>query len=174
MLAYVFIVLALALRFFPHLMNFSPLGAALLFVGAKRPKEEWAPVICVALFVDALLTTQFYQLPLRWDFLASAAYYVIALFIGRMLAEKQDALRVVSASIGGSLVFFLTSNFVAWIALPMYTKDLAGLAKCYWLAIPFFRNTFIGDLLFAALMFGTPAVIAAMQRRRALATIRHT
>src|SRR4051812_7296070 len=142
MLAYAFIVLALALRFFPHLMNFSPLGAALLFVGAKRPKEEWALVLCVLLFVDALLTTQFYQLPLRWDFFASAAYYVIALFIGRMLAEKADALRVAAASIAGSTVFFITSNFVAWLALDMYTKDLRGLAHAYWLAIPFFRNTF--------------------------------
>jgi hypothetical protein len=174
MLAYAFIALALALRFFPHLMNFSPLGAALLFAGAKRPKKEWAPIFCVLLFVDVLLTTQFYQLPLRWDFFASAGYYVMALFIGRMLAEKADALRVAAASISGSMVFFLTSNFVAWLALDMYTKDLSGLVKAYWLAIPFFRNTFVGDLLFSALMFGTPAMIAAMQRRRALATVRHS
>jgi hypothetical protein len=39
------------------------------------------------------------------------------------------------------------------------------------LAIPFFRSTFAGDLIYSAVMFGTPAVIAMMQRKRALATI---
>lgn len=173
MLAYLFIVLALGVRFLPHMFNFSPLGAALLFFGAKRPKEEWAPIICVSLFIDAILTTQVYHLPIRWDFFASAAYYVIALLIGRMLCEKADALRVASASIAGSLVFFLTSNFVAWLALDMYTKDFAGLVKAYLLAIPFFRSTFVGDLLFSAVMFGTPAVIAAIERKRAFAAVRH-
>jgi hypothetical protein len=172
MLAYLFIVLGLAVRFIPHMLNFSPLGAALLFFGAKRPREEWAPVVCVALFADALLTTKVYHLPLHWDFLCSAAYYVIALFIGRMLMEKADALRVVGASIAGSLVFFLTSNFVAWMALDMYTKDLRGLAHAYWLAIPFFRGTVVGDLLYASVMFGAPALVAILQRKRALAVAR--
>lgn len=172
MLAYLFIVLGLGVRFIPHMLNFSPLGAALLFFGAKRPREEWAPVVCVALFADALLTTQVYHLPLRWDYFASAAYYVIALFIGRLLTEKADGLRVIAASVAGSLVFFLTSNFVAWLALDMYTKDLRGLAHAYWLAIPFFRATFAGDLLYAAVMFGAPVLVAALQRKRALAVVR--
>ena len=172
MLAYLFIVLGLGVRFIPHMLNFSPLGAALLFFGAKRPREEWAPVVCVALFADAMLTTQVYHLPLHWDFLCSAAYYVIALFIGQMLKEKADALRVVGASIAGSLVFFLTSNFVSWMALDMYTKDLRGLAQAYWLAIPFFRGTFVGDLLYSAVMFGAPALIAIIARKRAMATAR--
>jgi hypothetical protein len=129
-------------------------------------------MLAVALLADAVLTTQVYHLPLRWDFLASAAYYVIALFIGRMLAEKADAIRVAAASVAGSLVFFLTSNFVAWFALDMYTKDLRGLINAYVLAIPFFRATFASDLLYAAAMFGVPALVTTMQRRRALATVR--
>jgi hypothetical protein len=128
--------------------------------------------LAVALLADALLTTQVYHLPLRWDFLASAAYYVTALFIGRMLAEKTDAIRVAAASVAGSMVFFLTSNFVSWLALDMYTKDLHGLVNAYVLAIPFFRATFASDLLYAAAMFGAPALIAAMHRKRALATVR--
>jgi hypothetical protein len=183
MLAYLFIVVALAFRFIPalaihvapemlSLMNFSPLGAALLFFGAKRPREEWAPVVCVALFADAILTTQVYHLPLRWDFFASLAYYVIALFIGRMLCQKTDAIRVAIASVSGSMVFFLTSNFVAWLALDMYTKDFTGLVSCYVNAIPFFRATFASDLLYSAAIFGTPALIAAMQRKRAVAAAR--
>jgi hypothetical protein len=172
MLAYLFFALGLGVRFIPHMMNFSPLGASLLFFGAKRPRKEWAAVLAVALLVDAVLTTQVYHLPLRWDFLASAAYYVIALFIGRMLAERVDAIRVAAASVAGSLVFFLTSNFVAWLSLDMYTKDLRGLLNAYVLAIPFFRATFASDLLYVAAMFGVPALITAMQRKRALHAVR--
>ena len=178
MLAYLFIVVALAVRFIPHFLNFSPLGAALLFFGATRKKEEWAPVLCAAIGVDFLLTTLVYHLPLRADVFAPLAYYVIALFIGSLLKEGlhdgRSALKIAGASVAGSLVFFVTSNFVAWIGLPqMYTRDLSGLANCYVAAIPFFRSTFIGDLVYSFAMFGTPLMIAAMQRKKALAVVRH-
>jgi hypothetical protein len=181
MLAYLFIVIALAARlgisFMPHFMNFSPLGAALLFFGANRPKKEWAPVVCVAMFADVLLTTMVYRLPLHWDVIAPLAYYVIALFIGSLLKEGlhdgRSALKIAGASIAGSLVFFVTSNFVAWIGLPqMYTRDLSGLINCYVAAIPFFRGTFVGDLVYSFVIFGTPVAIAAMQRKKALAVVR--
>lgn len=178
MLAYLFIAIALAVRFIPHVMNFSPLGAALLFFGAKRPKEEWAPMVCVAMFVDVLLTTQYYHQPLHWDVIAPLAYYVIALFIGSLLKEGlhdgRSALKIAGAAIGGSLVFFVTSNFVAWLGLTqLYTRDLAGLVNCYVAAIPFFRSTFIGDFVYSFVMFGTPALIAVLQRKKALAVVRH-
>jgi hypothetical protein len=173
MLAYIFFALALVIRFVPHILNFSPLGAALLFVGANRPKKEWPAVLAIAMVADAILTTQVYHLAIRWDYLASLPYYVAALFIGSLLANNVSAIRVAAASISGSLVFFITSNFVAWLSLPMYTKDLHGLIQAYVLAIPFFRSTFAGDLLYSAVMFGTPAVIAMMQRKRALVPARH-
>jgi hypothetical protein len=178
MLAYLFIAIALAVRFIPHFMNFSPLGAALLFFGANRPKKEWAPVLCIAMFADVLLTTLVYRLPLHWDVIAPLAYYVIALFIGSLLKEGlhdgRSALKIAGAAIGGSLVFFVTSNFVSWLGLPqMYTRDLSGLVNCYVAAIPFFRGTFVGDLVYSFVMFGTPATIAMMQRKKALAVVRH-
>jgi hypothetical protein len=184
MLAYLFIALAFGVRFLlaipaiNEVMNFTPLGAALLFFGATRKKEEWAPVVCLAIGVDFLLTTQVYHQPLRWDVFAPLAYYVIALFIGTLLKDglhdRVSALKIAGASVAGSLVFFLTSNFVAWLAMPeRYTRDIAGVVDCYVAAIPFFRNTFFGDLVYSFVMFGTPAVIAAMQRKKALAVVRH-
>lgn len=173
MLAYIFFALALAIRFVPHMMNFSPLGAALLFVGANRPKKEWPLLLVIAMVADAILTTQVYHLPIRWDYFASLPYYIAALFIGSLLANKVSVIRVAAASVSGSVVFFITSNFVAWLSLPMYTKDVHGLIQAYVLAIPFFRGTFTGDLVYSAVMFGTPAVIALTQSKRALVAVRH-
>lgn len=45
-----------------------------------------------------------------------------------------------------SFTFFLVSNFgVFW---GFYSHDLTGLAQAYIPAIPFYKNTLIGDLLF--------------------------
>jgi hypothetical protein len=46
----------------------------------------------------------------------------------------------------------------------MYPKTLSGLATCYAAGVPFFRNTAAGDMLFAAIMFGLPAVVAGVAR----------
>jgi len=45
-----------------------------------------------------------------------------------------------------SLLFFLISNFGVWYY--WYPHSLAGLGRCYLLALPFYRNTLIGDVLF--------------------------
>ena len=49
----------------------------------------------------------------------------------------------------GSLIFYLFSNFGVWILGNLYSKDLKGLAECYVLAIPFFKNTFFSTLVFS-------------------------
>ena len=47
---------------------------------------------------------------------------------------------------GSSLLFFLVTNFGVWFF--GYPNTLAGLVSCYTLALPFFVNTIIGDLVF--------------------------
>ena len=53
----------------------------------------------------------------------------------------------------GSLIFFLVSNFGVWTLNEMYQKNFSGLLHCYFLAIPFFINTFLSTLLFSYLAF---------------------
>ena len=50
-----------------------------------------------------------------------------------------------------STVFFLISNFGVWLL--GYPHTLEGLITCYTLAIPFFGNTLIGDLMFTGGLF---------------------
>jgi len=45
-----------------------------------------------------------------------------------------------------SFTFFLISNLGVWWY--SYPHSIAGLLACYTLAIPFYRNTLIGDLVF--------------------------
>ena len=45
-----------------------------------------------------------------------------------------------------SFSFFLISNLGVWWS--WYPHTLAGLATCYLLAVPFYKNTLMGDLVF--------------------------
>lgn len=71
-----------------------------------------------------------------------------------------SAAAVLGGAALGSILFFVVTNLAVWAVghgeeAPMYTADLAGLARCYEMALPFFRYTLAGDLCFAGLLFGS-------------------
>lgn len=47
-----------------------------------------------------------------------------------------------------SVFFYLYTNFGWWLMSGMYEYSLSGLIRCYWMAIPFFRNNLVGNLIF--------------------------
>ena len=49
----------------------------------------------------------------------------------------------------GSTVFFLVSNFGVWFVGNLYERNINGLIECYFMAIPFFKNTVISTLVFS-------------------------
>jgi hypothetical protein len=172
MLAYLFLALAVLFRFVPHFWNFTLVGAALLFFGANRPKRElWIAVATLAAS-DIILTRLVNGFPLTLETFASSLYYLLALLIGGWLRGKIEIPRVIGASLAGSIVFFLLSNFATWVSYDMYPHTAAGLATCYAMGIPFFRNTLASDFVFSLVMFGTPMLIEAVHRRRSLLAVR--
>ncbi|MBI2681964.1 MAG: hypothetical protein HYX26_01880 [Acidobacteriales bacterium] len=169
MLAYAFVILAVLIRLMPHPWHFTPVAAALLFFGARMPRRQmWVPL--ALLFGSDVLLNSLNAYPLldvqSW---ASLAFYAVAIVLGGTLRDTRNLARVGLTSIAASTVFFLTSNFMVWAAYTMYPHTLSGLATCYWMAIPFFRNTFVGDFVWSLAMFGLPMAIAAFQRRKAVA-----
>ena len=49
----------------------------------------------------------------------------------------------------GSFIFYLISNFGVWAVGDLYAKNLEGLINCYFLALPFFKNTVISTFIFS-------------------------
>ena len=167
MLAVLFVVLAVAIRFLPHAWHFTPVGAALLFYGAKHPRKHmWFPLVLLAAS-DIVLNRFVYNFPITWETFVSTGWYALALLLGSLLKEKVSPLRVVGASLAGSVSFFVISNFAVWAAYNMYPKTLAGLGACYVAAIPFFRSTIAADLLYALSIFAVPVALEAMQKQLA-------
>lgn len=172
MLAYLFIVIAVAVRLLPHPWHLTPIGAALLFFGAKRPVREWiAPLVLLA-STDVYLTRVHYGMRVGVDHVVTWAWYVAAMSIGYMLVRKVDPLRVVGASLASASSFFLVSNFATWLFQDMYAKTFGGLVQCYTMAIPFFRGTFASDLIYTPVLFSVPYALSLIERKNAEVRVR--
>ncbi|HZQ94280.1 MAG TPA: DUF6580 family putative transport protein [Candidatus Sulfotelmatobacter sp.] len=162
MLAYIFLVFAVAVRFMPHPMAFTPVGAALLFFGSRVSRRRmWVPLALLA-GSDVVLTTMFYRYPFSWDHFVTWAWYAGMLWLGSTIKRDAGAVRILGTAIAGSISFFVISNFAVWAAWQMYPRTLAGLMTCYEAGLPFFRSAVEGDLLFTAVMFGAPVLLQAL------------
>jgi hypothetical protein len=160
MLAYVFVLLAVAVRFMPHPLAFTPVGAALLFFGARGSRQRmWIPLALMAAS-DVVLTMVVYRYPFSWDHFVTWAWYAAMLWLGSTLRKNAGVVRILGAALAGSISFFLISNLAVWAAWDMYPHTLAGLMTCYEAGLPFFRRGVEGDLLFTSVMFAAPVVLA--------------
>jgi hypothetical protein len=160
MLAYFFVLFAIAVRFLPHPFAFTPVAAALLFFGARGSRRQlWIPVALLAMS-DVVLTKFVYSYVFSWDHYVTMAWYALILWGGTKLREQQRPLPVLGAALASSVSFFLISNFAAWAAwTDMYPRTLNGVMASYVAGLPFFRRSMEGDLLFTAAMFATPVAL---------------
>lgn len=174
MLPFLFVLLAIAVRFLPfmgpinflpHAWHFTPVAASLLFFGARGSRRMmWVPVALFAA-TDVILTKYVYSSAVSWDLLVTFAWYAAILWLGTNLRENAGPVRVVFAALASSVSFFLISNFVVWAAWPqMYPRSLHGLMMSYVAGVPFFRGTVESDLFFSIAFFGTPVFLLALSR----------
>jgi hypothetical protein len=162
MLAYLFVLLALAVRFMPHPWMFTPVAGSLLFFGARGPRRQlWVPFVLLAAS-DVILTKLVYTYPFSWDHFVTWAWYAAILWLGTNLRANSSPVRVVGAALTSSVSFFVFSNFAVWACQNMYPKNMDGLMLCYTTALPFFRNALAGDLLFTCAMFAAPVALHAL------------
>lgn len=162
MLAYLFVLLAVAVRFLPHPLAFTPVAAALLFFGARGSRRQlWIPLALLAAS-DVILTKFVYAYPFSWDHYITWAWYGVILLLGTRLTLNSKPLRIAGAALASSVSFFVLSNFAVWACWEMYPKNFGGLMMSYVVGLPFFRHELVGDLLFTAAMFATPVVAHAI------------
>ena len=73
--------------------------------------------------------------------------------LGFALSGRVTAVRTIAAAAGGSVAFFAWTNFGVWLLSGMYPHTAPGLVACYTLALPFLRNSLLGDVAFSGLLF---------------------
>ncbi|MDR7554013.1 MAG: DUF6580 family putative transport protein [Armatimonadota bacterium] len=146
---------AAATRLLPHPPNVTPIAAMALFGGAHLADRRLALLVPLA----AMLAS---DLVLGLHALLPVVYGAFALivWIGTRLAGRITPMRVAAATLAGSLLFFVVTNFGVWALGGLYPRTAAGLVAAYVAAIPFFRNTLLGDAAYALLLFGGYALLA--------------
>lgn len=147
-IAIALIFLAVGLRLLPHAANFAPVAAIAIFGGAILPRRLalWVPL--TAMMISDLFIGFYSTMPITWG-----CYVLIALASSQWL-RKPSFLRGASLTLFSSLFFFFVTNFAVWVWGNMYAHSWNGLAQCYTLALPFFRNTALSDMFYTASLFG--------------------
>ena len=141
--------------------NVAPVAAVALFAGYFF--RSWRVALGVPLLVMALsdLWIGGYEWSVLLPVYASIAFPVLMrpLLRGKLRLNRPtpgglaaSVAKILACSLGASVVFFLLTNFAVW--LTWYEPTFAGFARCYLQALPFFRYTLTGDMLFAAALFG--------------------
>jgi hypothetical protein len=161
------IVLAALTRVLPHPPNFSPVAAIALFGGAYFANRAWALVVPLL----GLLLSDLALASLNGGSYASwlggadmwLVYGCIALTtaMGFGLRGRVGGGSVLGYSLAGSVLFFLVTNFAAWLGGSMYPQTAAGLLAAYAAGIPFFQWSVLGTLFYAALLFGGFSLLRA-------------
>jgi hypothetical protein len=157
------IVVAAALaRLVPHPPNVTPIAAMALFGGACFADRKMAYLLPLAAMLLSDLVLGFTRYGL-WTMLAiQPVVYVCFLTttaLGQLVKDRRSVWQVGAATVAGSVLFFLVTNFATWAAGQLYPLTTTGLAACYGAAIPFFRNSLLGDAGFTAILFGGLALL---------------
>jgi len=168
--AYLLLLAAVLSRVLPHApwFNFTAVGGALLYFGARRPLRELLAPLAALMATDVFLTLFIYHYAFQWQFyVLTWAWYAAAILLGRVLLSGRVTLpRFLTAVIAGPTSFFLLSNFSVWLTGTMYPRTGAGLLACYTAALPFhgFENDLASTAIVAGLAFGVPVLL---RRKRA-------
>ena len=149
------IIFLLALfRLLPHWPNVSPVAAMALFGGAYFADKRLAFIVpFAALFLSDLV------LGLHNSMIFVYAGFALTVVIGFLLKDRVNITNTTFAVVASSGLFFLLTNFGAWITSALYVKSAAGLLQAYVAGIPFLQNSLLGNVVFAAVIFGGYSVL---------------
>lgn len=166
----ILVSLGVACRLLPHMWNFAPIAGIALFAGVYLGKR-YAVIVPILAMVAGDLFIGFYA----WQLMAVVyGCYVLVGLLGVLIKKHKSAETVLAASIMASVIFFLATNLAVWQFSPWYAKSWEGLTQCYVLALPFFRNTLLGNVFYTGVLFGAYelVIVWARQRQVKLATVK--
>lgn len=149
----------------PEWFNFTAVGGALLFFGARRSWREMLAPLAVLMATDYFLTTAVYGYAFHWQgYVTTWAWYLMAMILGQILLRARTSFtRVAAGVVLGPTSFFVVSNYAVWVAGDMYPRTAAGLTACFAAALPFYRNDVISTALVGGLVFGLPVLVRRLR-----------
>lgn len=145
--AILLILFAVFSRLIPHPANFAPIAAIALFSGTYLNKKYMFIIPVAAMLLSDFIIGFHSAMP--WVY---GSFILIGL-MGIWLKSHMKIGYVIGTAFLSSILFFLITNFGVWTT-GFYGYSINGLIECYTMAIPFFRNSFAGDIVYVTAMFG--------------------
>lgn len=165
LIVYILIIIGAIFRFLPHLPNFTPIGALALFGGTKLKNKYVAILAPVAIMAMTDFYLGFHKLIIfTWGSMALVA------LIGFWIRKKYGFSRILVGTLAGSILFFIITNFGVYLG-GWYGYSFSGLTQTYFMAIPFFRNSLMGDIFYSAVFFGGYELAVYFSRKYAKSKI---
>lgn len=142
-----------------ELYNLAPVAAIALFGGAVIKDKRFAYILpLLAMFLSDLYFEFFASTAGFKGFYGSEQWFVYgAMLLVTLMGTKMGSikpLKIFGLSVAGSVVFFLLSNLGSY-ASGMYGYGMQNFIHTYEMAIPFFRNTLVSDLVGNGILFGS-------------------
>lgn len=147
-LAVLFVLIGVLSRFLPHHPNFAPITAIALFSGVYLEKRYALILPFLAMIISD------YFLGFHSTILFVYLSFLVSGLIGLWIRTNKKTSTVIGGSLISSIAFFIITNFGFWAATNMYEKSFEGLMYCYYMGIPFFKGTIMGDLFYTGMFFG--------------------
>jgi len=171
-----FLILACALirvlghfSIIPHIPNFAPIAALALFGAVYLDKKQALVLPVIAMFLADLMIG-FYN---PWLMFAVYGSFILIGLFGLYIRKHKNVPNILAASLTGSVLFFLITNFAMWAIQPqmkqaIYPQTIQGLIDCYTMGLPFFRSTLAGDLFYTGVLFGTFEFVTYLKHKISL------
>ena len=139
------LILILALsRLMPHPDNFTPIIALAIMSSYFFRNINFSYAIMLFSMLLADFFIGFYS---HMVFVYLSLFLIVLIFF--KISKKMNYKNLFIFSFFGSVIFFLISNFGVWLVGNLYERNINGLIECYFMAIPFFKNTIISTLIFS-------------------------
>lgn len=160
--AILFVVLGVAMRLLPHPDNFTPVTAIALFSGVTLSPLLAVTVPMIIMIASDLVIGAHSLYLLTWG------SFLAVTLLGLWIRKSAVPSRILFGTLAGSVFFFITTNLGVFFFDRMYPVTWAGLAECFTMAIPFFRNSLLGDLFYASILFSAFAGVKVFSKKFAL------
>lgn len=167
-IASILVALGVALRLASHdglvPPNFSAVAASALFCGFLFHRNLW---VALAVPLAAMAVSDAFIPGYAWQ-VRIVVYAALALpaLLGRAIAgapnTSRRVLMVPLSSLAASMLFFVSTNLAEFLFGALYPRTAEGLANCFLSALPFFRYTVVGDLVFTTALFSCYAAAQSM------------
>lgn len=162
-----FVLIGVSFRLLSHPPNFTPIFAIILFGGIYFSRKIAFTIPILIIFISDIFIG-YYDITLMIFVYGS---FLLCIFLSFYLKKYKTWQIVLGGSFLTAIIFFSLTNFAVWIFTPWYEKTFSGLIQCYLMALPFFRNTLLGNFFYGSVFFGAYEAVRILFVTRRTSTL---